>query len=451
MAQTLGLNLLSRLLADARLSDFYLLRREHFTEGAERDCFDWLTRQLEEHGILPTVEFAIRKKKLKAVDSEDPYGVWYTEYITRAMYGRFNTLLPELNKRLADRDTRGAFDQVLKFVDEAQIINADAQRDLFRGHEVAGEVIERLRELRGKHGLTGIPTGFPTVDEATHGYQGGDLVVFAARPGIGKSTLAIKTMLAAHNAGMIPMLVTMEMPRVQITTRMMAMMTGMNMKLLRIGQLSSFGEARLIAEQEAMRVSSHPLYIIEGQFRKNINDLAALVLSVRPHILIVDGAYLLKLPTVDARMPIWQRIGEIAEKLKSIAMTNNIPVWTTFQINREGGKKDKSGKDPGVEHLMLADAIGQLASLVVGMFSDEGGDNPDAEVQRRLRSLKGREGENFQLLMNWRWDTMNFEEIEDPLANMQVISEADVIRRENDGETGNETDSEEAEDVDEVE
>lgn len=444
MAQSLGLNLLARILADQRLSDFYLLKREYFIEG-ERESFDWVAQHVEEHGALPTIEFAVRRQRqssLAAPDTTDPYGVWHTEYINRAMYNSFNSLLPEINRKLGDRDSRGAFTDVLNFVDNVQRINADAQRDMVRGHEVATEVINRLRELRSKHGMTGVPTGYKTIDAATHGYQGGDLIVFAARPGIGKSTLAIKTLLAAYRAGKVPMLVTMEMPRVQIFTRLMAMMGGMNMKTLRLGRLSTFGEYRLLDLQGQLQTSNTPMYIVEGQFKKNINDLTSLVLSVRPDILIVDGAYLLKLPYSDSRMPVWQRIGEIAERLKSLAMTNDIPVWTTFQINREGGKRTKAGHDPGVEHLMLADAIGQLASLVVGMFSDEGGDNPDAEVQRRLRSLKGREGENFQLSMNWQWDVMDFEEIVDPLDSIGERSEAEVIEMEESGEVFIEYDEE---------
>lgn len=424
MAQSIGMNLLSRLLLDERLSDFFLLKKEYLSRE-EQIAYDWISKHVETHGILPSFNFATSKKRtdLRTPDSEEPYGVWHHEIISRAIYNQINDLLPSITKLLSEKKSSEALDRIAEFVDRAQSIQTNGQSDLASVAQIGEEVLADFVRLRDVKGLIGIPTGYPSLDLTTQGYQNGTLIILAARPGVGKSTFAIKTMLEAHKAGRIPLFVSMEMKRTQIGARLMAMAGGLNLRAIKQGHLTTFAEERM-AETTERLVAMQPLYILEGQFRKTVNDLKALVNSLQPNILIVDGAYLLKLPNINMRMPMWERIGAIAESLNNIALTANIPVFATFQINREGGKVKKDAL--GVEHLMLADAIGQLAHLVIAMFEETGGDNPDSEHQRRLRTLKGREGEDADIFIHWDYNSMNFSEIRDSLALEPVLSDSDM-------------------------
>lgn len=410
MTQSLGKNLLSRILIDGRISEFYQLKREHFYDE-EPEVYDAIQKHVEEHGILPTLSFFRRHNDLDEPDSEDPYGVWHQEYIDRALYNRFGEIIPNVQRRLNRREIREALDDTTAFIEQAYSIRTDGQRDVTSGVQFGTEVIEEFRRLRGLRGLSGIPTDWPTLDRTTHGLQRGDLILFAARPGVGKSTVAAKLTVAAHRAGYIPLLVSMEMKRIQIGARILGMQSGVNMRVLRTGEMTTLVENRMSEAIARMASATNPMYLIEGQFRKSVNDLAALVHSLEPHILIVDGAYLLKLPGVSARMPLWEKMGEVAQVLKNISLTCNIPVVGTFQINREGGKKDKHGKDTGVEHLQLSDALGQLASLVVGIFKDEDTDDAEVDSHRRLKILKGREGERGEFHIHYNFATMDFSEM----------------------------------------
>jgi replicative DNA helicase len=415
MAQSVGLNLLAVLLSEGRTSDFYTLKREYFVKE-EVSVYDWINTHVEQHGLLPTLRFTKKRTSLRDPDSGDPYGVWQQEYINRAIYNRFNSLLPSVTKLLSEKKSSEALDAVLAFAENAQSIRTNGQQDISGIATLGEEVLEEFRRLRDKDGLTGVPTGYPSLDAATQGYQNGTLIVLAARPGIGKTTFAIRAMLKAHEAGKIPLFISMEMKRQQIGARLLAMASKVNLKVIRKGHLTTIAEEMLIRKtQELARMQ--PLYLLEGQFRKTINDIKALVQTLSPDILIVDGAYLLKLPNAPTNMPLWQRIGEVAERLNNIALTANIPVLATFQINREGGKVAKSGRrELGVEYLMLADAIGQLAHLVIAMLANENSEDPDADKQRILKTLKGREGEDAEILMNWNYERMLFNEVVDPYA-----------------------------------
>lgn len=411
MPQTVGQNLLASLLQDGRLSEFYRLKREYFYD-AELQVYDRVNAHVIAHGQLPSLGFLQRHVALTEPDDNEPYGVWHSEYIARALYNRFSELMPQLQRDLSNTESRAALDKLVAFVENTHSIRTDGQRDLVTAVQVGQEVIAEYSAMRSRGGMTGVRTNWPTLDHTTHGFQRGDLIVFAARPGVGKTTVLVKLAKEAHDSGAIPLFVSMEMKRAQIGARLLAMIEHINLTLLRGGELTSYGQWRL--EQAVSQLEGRqPFYFVEGQFRQSVNELTSLVHSLRPDILFVDGAYLLRLPTSSSRQPLWEKIGEIAQVLKNIAVTCNIPVVVSFQINREGGRRDRQGnQDTGVEHLQLSDAIGQLSSLIVAIFNDEGGDELGASRQRRLKIIKGREGERGQWNINWNWATCNFSEIQ---------------------------------------
>lgn len=418
--QPLGHNLLAKVLQENRLSDFYLLRRDYFYEE-EQEIHDWIQRHVEQHGALPSLDFAARRIDIAEPDSDDGYGVWFNEYIERAVYNRFSDTIPNIQQALNARRAIDALNLATQFVEDTHSIRTHGAQDLVHARQVGEEVLTELRRLRVVHGLSGIPTGYPTLDRITHGYQNGDLILFAARPGVGKSTIMMRMARFAHAAGYVPLFISMEMTRVQIMSRMFAEMAGVNMTHLQVGELTTHAEGRLVEVVHSIEDRT-PFYIIEGQFRKDINEIASVVNSLRPNIVFIDGAYLLRLPN-SQRMAKWEIIGEIAQSLKTLGMVNQIPVVASFQITREGGKKRG---DAGLEHLQLSDALGQLASLIVGIFDDEeDNDSPESVVdaERRLKILKGRAGERGQWLINWLWGTMNFTEKEDAFANSDIGDE----------------------------
>ena len=333
--------------------------------------------------------------------------------------------MEDVNKALNQRNSIEALDQLTHFIEETHSLRTDGQRDLVDISQIGTEVLDNLRRLREVRGLSGIPTNWPYLDKATQGLQNGDLIVFVARPGIGKTTTMIKMAMEAFKEGRIPLFITMEMKRLQIGNRLMAMMVGANMTPLQRGNMTTRVER--VIEQTITSISEEgrPFYFIEGQFRKHVGEVASLVHSLKPDIVFVDGAYLLKLQNANARMALHERIGEIAQTLKNIAAVNNIPVVASFQITREGGKKDKTGKDVGVEHIQLSDSIGQLASLVVGIFEDDVEETPEARTTRRMKILKGREGETGNFYINYNFETMDFSERIDPLEDVEEETDVD--------------------------
>jgi replicative DNA helicase len=271
-------------------------------------------------------------------------------------------------------------------------------------------VMEQALLARERGGITGITTGWPSLDLATRGWQNGDFYVILARPKMGKSLIMINSADAAHAAGYTPLVVSMEMSAEQMARRHFARRASLNMNLLQRGQLSTFGERRL-AETISTMKREHPYHFIEGQFKKDIGDLSALVQSLQPHIVFIDGGYLLKMRRSQARAK-WEMVTDIAQELKSMAGERTIPVIASFQLTREV-KQSAQGAEFG--NIQLADAIGQLASAGIGVFETRDPDSYTGVRRRLIKPIGGREGqgeiEGFEIY--WDWNTMNFNEVID--------------------------------------
>jgi len=408
VSQSLGKNLIACVLSENNLSGFYKLKREWFVKD-EVSVYEWVHRFVERYGHLPSLHFTRRRVEgFGAPDSPEPFGVWHDQYIERALYHRFDAMLPELQRRLGARDVLGALSQVTALVEDAHVLRADGGRDLLTAPDLAEAVLRELLEARTSAGMTGIPTGWPSLDRQTRGWQPGDLYVVLARPKMGKSTLLIHAAKAAHEAGFTPLFVSMEMRATQVGRRYLGMLTSMNAGAMRDGHISSSGEEVLRQAILSLRENPTPFYLVEGQFRKDINDLQSLIHELRPSIVLLDGGYLVKIAKL-AKVAKWEQISEIAQSLKTIASTAGIPIITSFQFTRQ--VKSSDATKAGFEHIQLADAIGQLASVGIGLFDEVASAEYQGERRRRVEIVGGREGEEGGFFIHWDWDRHIFTEI----------------------------------------
>jgi replicative DNA helicase len=263
-------------------------------------------------------------------------------------------------------------------------------------------------ERQCRPSLSGIRFGFPTLDEQSDGAQSGDTIAVVGRPSRGKTYFLCQMSLSAFNAGRSVLFATYEMSLVQVARRLVALDSRISSTLLRLGQLSHFARSRL--DQERNKIKGGAAFmLVKGSFRSTVEDLHLLVQQVTPDVLYVDGAYLLRVrQKADNRS---DRITLAAEGLKTLAQTLEIPIIASYQFNRSGGKKGGGG----IEHIYMSDAIGQLASIVLGI---EEGEKRDAaqfgwtgQQIKVLRILKGREGERGEIPVLFDLDHMRIEEI----------------------------------------
>jgi replicative DNA helicase len=217
----------------------------------------------------------------------------------------------------------------------------------------------------------------------------------------------------------------MEMNQEQMARRHFAMRAGLDMTLLQRGQISTFAEDMIREKISEMRAQSR-YHFVEGQFKSDVQDVLSMVQSLRPHVLLVDAGYLLKMRKSQAKAR-WDLTTDIAMALKSIASVCMIPVVVSFQFNRE---VKKGANNADMANIQLADAIGQLASVAIGLFEPRDSESVLSQRRRLIKIIGGREGEgdieDFEI--NWDFRRMNFEEIEDrPIHNEYAHNVEDLI------------------------
>jgi replicative DNA helicase len=159
---------------------------------------------------------------------------------------------------------------------------------------------------------------------------------------------------------------------------------------------------------ELVKIEDHgsKFWIVDGNLTATIDDIWAIVRQLKPDAVFVDGAYLVKVQ--DKRLTKWDRIGYVAEDLKSKVATNlKVPVFASYQFNKQMLKK-KDMTEVGLDDIYGSDVIGQVSSVVLGVFDDP---SVESLVRKRITLLKGRNGEVGSFEINWDFLNMDFSEV----------------------------------------
>lgn len=399
----IGHDLLLKVIGERRTVEFGRLRRDWF-ESDEVTLYDEIANYLTEYGALPV------RENIATTTFTDLGNTPY-QYLVDEVYKRkVKNSLSDLSGSLdVSNDPTGTLDTLREFVHRFDMVNAPS-RDVYTMEDLHNMTVEFIRENRHKVGMIGIPSGWPSLDRVTGGFQPGNVYGFFARPKLGKS-IALSFMAdASYKAGFIDMLISMEMVALEQARRTVALQANVSMKAVQSAQVCNFTEAKILEVTGANRARyTQPFYLVEGQLRKNFTQIASIVHGLQPHIVYLDGGYLVRKEGI-GRMAKWEIMTEIIESLKTLSVSAHVPIVVSFQFNRAGGEKAKSKEGPdkvGLEHAQLSDAIAQIVSVGVGIFEDK-----TDKSRRCMKILGGRQGEEGSWFIHWDWKRMNFTEIE---------------------------------------
>lgn len=204
----------------------------------------------------------------------------------------------------------------------------------------------------------GIPTGFKSFDISTGGFRNGNIIILAARPGVGKTSFALHFALTAAKAGFWVNFFSLEMSKEDLSRIILSAESGVYRSDIRDGYLS--GDDWKTINQAIGRIQNLPLIFrdasgmtisqIQGAIRKNRKNR-------RCDFAIVD--YLQLVRPSDTRAIREQQIAEISRTLKTTALNENIPIMALSQLNRAA-----DGEAPRLSHLRESGSIEQDADMV---------------------------------------------------------------------------------------
>jgi len=238
---------------------------------------------------------------------------------------------------------------------------------------LAVQLLDRVQEMADNpNDITGVPTGFIDLDKYTSGLQPGDLIVLAARPSMGKTSLAIN--IAEHVAlqeGLPVAVFSMEMGASQLAIRIVGSIGRIDQSNLRTGRLKDDEWSRLTEAMEKLRGVS--LHIDEtpglttSELRANARRLARQCGKLG--LIVVDY---LQLMSVSSGMSDENRataIGEISRGLKMLAKELQCPVIALSQLSR--GVESRTDKRPMMSDLRESGAIEQDADVIMFIYRDD--------------------------------------------------------------------------------
>jgi len=249
------------------------------------------------------------------------------------------------------------------------------QGNLKKSSEEAGSLVKqalkKIQEIGNQEGMSGLATGFTKLDALTSGWQPSDLVIIAARPGMGKTAFVIsmaKNMAIDFNHGVA--VFSLEMSSVQLITRMISSETGLTSEKLRKGNLEPHEWEQL--NVKVKKLSDAPIFIDDTP-SLSIFDLRAkarrLVSQHNVKIIVIDY---LQLMTAGGKAGgnREQEISMISRNLKALAKELEVPVIALSQLSRAVETRGGS-KRPLLSDLRESGAIEQDADIVSFIFRPE--------------------------------------------------------------------------------
>ncbi len=286
--------------------------------------------------------------------------------------------------------------------------------------DALNRALDRIQRSQESTGLTGVPSGFPSLDAITMGWQEGNLIVIGARPGHGKTAIALNmARAAAIDHGIPTAFFTLEMTDVELADRLIGTEAGL-VSNMRKGRVKMKGDDWAHLEAALMRASKAPLYIDEtpgltiSEFTSKIKRMKA-ERDVR--IAFVDYLQLMHAAGHESQYRA-QEIGEISRQLKETAKELKIPIIALAQLNRNMmGRQGSVNGRPVLSDLKDSGSIEQDADMVLfihrpALLGLSEGPADEAE----LVIAKNRSGEMGVINLMFHGDVVKFTEATESLS-----------------------------------
>jgi len=253
------------------------------------------------------------------------------------------------------------------------------------------EALDEIEAIQKGMGIEGVKSGFRDLDLLTHGFHPGNMIILAARPAVGKSTLGLD--IARHASihdGKTSVIFSLEMSRSEITMRMLSAEARVGLNNIRSGQLSDEEWSKLARRMG--EISAAPLFIDDSPNLSMMEIRAKARRLKQRHDLKLIVIDYLQLMTSGKRVENRQQeVSEFSRHLKLMAKELNVPVIAISQLNRS--PEQRSDKKPMLSDLRESGSIEQDADVVILLHRDDMYDSQNRSGEADLIVAKHRNGQ----------------------------------------------------------
>jgi len=282
------------------------------------------------------------------------------------------TLATEIKKLTIEEDLEA--EQVMDRVEKKlfEITQDSISNDFREAQDITVATIKEIERLKalGNSKLIGIDTGFRNLNDKTSGFGKGDLVIVAARPAMGKTSLVLNMALKAIERGEGVAFFSLEMPAEQLMLRMLSAKTSIPLQALRVGNLRDDEWSRLSSATQDL--ATKKLFVDDGGYATihHVRSKLRKLKSQHPEISLAIIDYL-QLMSGDSKggnsfVGRQQEISEISRGLKQLARELEIPIIALSQLNRS--LESRENKRPMLSDLRESGAIEQDADIILFVY-----------------------------------------------------------------------------------
>jgi replicative DNA helicase len=262
-----------------------------------------------------------------------------------------------------------------ELVDRAQaevygVTERRAADDYLPLSEIMPDALLEIESIGSRGGtMTGVPTGFADLDALTNGLHAGQMIVIAARPALGKSTMALDLARAASiKHGLASVMFSLEMSRNEITMRLLSAEARVSLQSMRTGQMNEDDWTRLARRMS--EVAHAPMFIDDSPNMSMMEIRAKCRRLKQQHdlrLVIIDYLQLMTSPKrVENRQ---QEVSELSRSLKLLAQELVVAVIAVAQLNR--GPEQRTDKRPMLSDLRESGSIEQDADVVILLHRED--------------------------------------------------------------------------------
>jgi replicative DNA helicase len=283
--------------------------------------------------------------------------------------------LVEAGTRIVQLGYAGRGDDVDEVVDRAQqaifdVTERRTSEDYIRLEDLLQPTLDEIEAIGSRDGdLHGVPTGFKDLDALTNGLHPGQLVIVAARPAIGKSTLGLDFARAASiKNSKTSVIFSLEMSKHEITMRLLSAEARVSLQNMRTGRMTDDDWSRLARRMG--EVANAPLFIDDSP-NLTMMEIRAKARRLKQRqeleLIIVDYMQLMSSPRkVENRQ---QEVSEISRSMKLLAKELEVPVVAISQLNR--GPENRTDKKPQLSDLRESGSLEQDADMVILLYRED--------------------------------------------------------------------------------
>lgn len=271
-------------------------------------------------------------------------------------------------------DSVDVFELMDEFEKDYQNLTSARGQDIADLSGVLVERMTRMVELQKKDShVTGVTTGFHSLDLVTHGWQPTDLIILAARPSVGKTAFALNLARAAANSGVPVGLFSLEMSKGQLADRMISAESEVYLDKITTGKMEEH-YLKVIFQRGIQPLAGMKVFI-DDTAALNVFELRAKARRLKQKynigLIIID--YLQLMSGVEDRRinNREQEISNISRNLKKLAKELNVPIIALSQLSRAVEQRGGQKKEPQLSDLRESGAIEQDADTVMFMYRPE--------------------------------------------------------------------------------